>query len=298
MSMKCITVEMAGGRALECTVDVYDRPGKTLPPNERTRLASDLRACAALSLHPLPDYQCIASAPDALNDKLIVTIRRTHDAAIVAFMSAVYLAIPADPDTDDAPLTVVHTGLTCIIPGLRRTGLLKPLFLRATLHLREHATEHGLWLTSLAEVPSSLGSVLQYATCVYPAPGAPPPSSTHLRIADAVSARFRGTMRIAPEAVFDRAQFMFRGSNAPGSCFRKDALDLRWRHRDEAVNAFYAGILGRNEGNEVLQVGFLDFKRLFGMFGQSQKKRISVTREASLVSILVSELPRKLSRMW
>ena len=237
----------------------------TLPPSKRTQLVHDLRALASTCLSPVPNYQCLSHSPNALDDKLIVVM---HPAAaphrVVAFVSAVYLSIALAPG--GTPTTVLHTGLTCVAPGSRRQGLLAPLFLRLFGHLRaQPGFASGLWLTSLAEVASSLGSIAQYAADVFPAPGCARPSATHLCIADAVAGRYRDAMLIAPEARFDRKRFVFKGSNPSGSCFRKDTEDTRYHHRDRKVNEYYRELLGRNEGNEVLQVGFLDWERVFGM---------------------------------
>ncbi|PSR79481.1 hypothetical protein PHLCEN_2v7006 [Hermanssonia centrifuga] len=122
----------------------------------------------------------------------------------------------------------------------------------------------GFWLTSLAEVTSSLGNIFQYASQVYPAPEVPKPSRIHLQIAETVSSRYRDVMLISPEATFDRDVFVFQGADPPGSCFRKDSQDPQFHHRDENINDFYKALLGRNEGNEVLQVGYLDWEYIFG----------------------------------
>ena len=55
----------------------------------------------------------------------------------------------------------------------------------------------GLWVTTLAEVTSSLGAIAHYARDVYPSPAIDRPSAAHLRIAETVSAKYRGVMLIA-----------------------------------------------------------------------------------------------------
>lgn len=275
------------------SVEVYDRPGKNLPLHEKLQLQRELRACAALSLRPLPDYQCLSSAPDVLDDKLIVVLRPaapdSHLASppLAAFLSAVCLSIPPSAqDGSTAPLAAVHTGLTCVAPAHQRTGLTKPLVAALVRHAcAQPAFARGAWLTSLAAVPSSLGAVLHYATRVHPAPfsssspsSTSAPTPTHLRIADAIvsSPHLRAAMHIAPDAAFDRARFAFRGAEPPGSCFRKDRADARWAHREGGVNAFYVGLLGReagDAGDEVLQVAFVEWAHLFGVLERDAAAR-------------------------
>lgn len=239
---------------------VLDRPALVLSTAARSGLVHELRALAATCLQPLPDYQCLSTAPDALDDKLIVIMRDKPTKRIIAFVSAVYLKVRL-LSTSTEESTVLHTGLTCVAPALRRQGLVMPLFLHLFAYLRARPTfAKGLWLTSLAEVPSTLGNIGEYITDVFPSPGRTAPSDVHLRIARVVDTRYRATMLVAPTARFDEETFVFRGSNPPGSCFRKDTDDPRYHHRDASINEFYRKLLGRNEGNEVLQVGFLDWE--------------------------------------
>ena len=75
-------------------------------------------------------------------------------------------------------------------------------------------------------------------------------------IADAFDRRYRAKAHIQPWAVFDPDAFVFRGSGR-GTAFQKRADDARYHHRDPALNAFYAGLLHFDDGDEMLQVGTL-----------------------------------------
>ncbi|EKM53445.1 uncharacterized protein PHACADRAFT_259834 [Phanerochaete carnosa HHB-10118-sp] len=84
----------------------------------RRDLVEELRALAATCLNPLLEYQCLSTAPTALDDKLIVMMRGKQTACLLAFVSAVYLQVSL---REGAPTsTILHTGLTCIAPALRR----------------------------------------------------------------------------------------------------------------------------------------------------------------------------------
>ena len=71
-------------------------------------------------------------------------------------------------------------------------------------------------------------------------------------------------MLIAPNAVFDREAFVFRGSNDHdgGRMFMKDVDDWQYWHRDEVASQSFRGLFRRGKGDEVLQIGFLDAKHL------------------------------------
>lgn len=118
----------------------------------------------------------------------------------------------------------------------------------------------GVWLTCLAEVVSSLVNIAIYAKDVFPSPYVQTPSKAHLRIAEMVDGKYRESMLISPDAVFDRERFVFRGSNAHdgGRMFMKDVDDRQYWHRDEKLSKYYRTFLRQGGGDEVLQVGFLD----------------------------------------
>ncbi|TCD60165.1 hypothetical protein EIP91_010624 [Steccherinum ochraceum] len=237
------------------------RPGLRWSPERKTQLVRELRSCAALCLSPLPDYQCLSFEPTSLDNKIIAVARRGSSAGpIVAFFSTVVLSVPSLEDPSKL-LPILHTGLTCIAPDVRRTSLTVVIGAYTFQRMLElHPS--GFWFTSLAEVPSSLVSVARYGAHVYPSPSAHQPSAVHLHIARTIDERYRDVLLISPDAVFDERRFVFMGSNPPGSCFRKDSTDERYHHRDKALNDFYRGLLGCNEGNEVLQIGFMSPKSL------------------------------------
>jgi hypothetical protein len=123
-----------------------------------------------------------------------------------------------------------------------------------TRYLVRHRPFGRLWVTNVACVLSSLGNVALHFREVYPAPGAAPPSRTHRLIAEAMHLHHRAEAFISPVADFDREAFVFRRSVA-GTVFQKSAEDLRYHHRDRALNDFYRARMDFESGDEVLQVG-------------------------------------------
>ncbi|CAL1716961.1 unnamed protein product [Somion occarium] len=255
--------------------ELYDRPGRHWTASQRTMFVNELRALASQCLYPLPDYQCLSSATGALDDKLIVIARRPSDSEIVAFVSSVFLPMPAAAGYA-SPFTVFHTGLTCISPKIRRTGMTIELFARIFFYMTSRHPE-GFWLTSLAEVPSSLVSISHYATNVFPSPYITEPTSMHLHIAETISRQYRDVLLISPAAVFDADRFVFEGSNDLGSCFRKDRDDKQLHHRRTDVNEYYRDLLGKGEGDEVLQVGYVTRERIVQANNEEARLQRSVT---------------------
>ncbi|KAH7036819.1 hypothetical protein B0J12DRAFT_765279 [Macrophomina phaseolina] len=241
----------------------YDKPGLWMTPAAQHALRQTLLHIAATSLRPVPDYQCLSSAPDALDDKLIVVAHAGDPATTpaIAFTSAFFIAVSALAP----PRPVLHTGLTVVDPAHRRRGVVMQLFAQVAARVFPRYGRDGLWVTCLAEVPSSLGLVTQYLEAVFPSPEAAPgpPPETHRAIARAVSEGERARMLISPGAVLDEERFVFRGSNdwSEGECFKKDPRDERWLHREPEWNRFFSDMLKAGSGDEVLQVGFCSRER-------------------------------------
>lgn len=245
----------------------YDRPGLRLTSTEALAFITELRAVATASFgldSPsfLPEYQCLVLDSLALNDKLISVARRASDGHMVAFSSVVLLHLPGEAFKGQHAL---HLGLTCVDPAYRSEGLTKRLVSHIiSRYCRSHpAVLFGLrkvWITNIACVLSSLSTVALLFDAVYPSPahppGAVPPTRIHELVASSISssAELRRAMYISPSATFDPAQSVFRGS-IEGTVFQKSGSDVRYRHRQSRMNAFYEGLMNFENGDEVLQVG-------------------------------------------
>ncbi|KAJ3489537.1 hypothetical protein NLI96_g2075 [Meripilus lineatus] len=241
--------------------EVFERPGKEWSLRKCREIVHELREFASPFLIPLPDYQCLSLAPGALDDKLLVIVRQGFSPyKIVAFTSSVLIEMPFLKDFDTCT-TVLHGGLTCVSPKMRGSNLTIQLTFHVWSHMAQEYPE-GFWTTNVAEVISSLGNFGIYTRHCYPHPSVSKPLEVQRRIAQEISLHHRVCMDISPEAVFDPDTFVFKGSNLPGSCFRKDTEDPRYHHRDPRETQYFKALLGRNEGNEVLQVAFLSMQVL------------------------------------
>ncbi|KAJ7750381.1 hypothetical protein DFH07DRAFT_545311 [Mycena maculata] len=263
----------------------YNQPGLYLSPAEQRALRKELLEVGKASLDPMPNYQCLSSRPNALDDKLIVVAyidpensgdkQQAHSQRAVAFTSAIYLDVP------NVDHVVLHTGLTIAIPSLQRTGILAQLFTQlfanvVPLHPR------GMWVTTLAAVLSSL---VQSEKTLYKTHPCPPerrqkekqslkPLREHLHIARAIDERHRAKLLISPAAVFDDEAFVFRESldwDAAAS-FRKDVDDVKFHHRDNGANQYFRGLMRAGKGDEVLLIGFFDGARMWEVLEQRLQK--------------------------
>ncbi len=199
----------------------------------------------------MPDYQCF----DSLDDK-VIAVAVDRAGRVTGFCSALLLQVPQVGE-------VLHLGLTCVHPRARGHRLTHALTQRVVVgHLLRTRPLGKVWISNVACVLSSVGNVARFFDEVFPSPyGALRPSETHLRIATAIDRRFRAPIAIRPEANFDRAAFVFRGS-VQGTVFAKEAGDRRYHHRDDLLNTFYSRLMRIDAGDEVLQVGRYDLSTL------------------------------------
>lgn len=230
------------------------------------RLHNGVRAVAATCFDPVPNYQCLRGTREAYSDK-VITVAYGPDGRVSGFCSAILLDVPGVP-------SVLHLGLTCVDPahrGQRLTHLLtSKLALGHLLRTRPHGR---VWITNVACVLSSVGSVALNFDAVYPSPfGAVAPSPVHTRIAQVVADRYRDDIAIDPDARFDAQRFVFRGS-VKGSVFQKSGDDARFHHRDPEVNDFYRSLLHFEDGDEVLQIGHFSLATLVRYLKRGKGRR-------------------------
>ena len=224
-----------------------NRPGAMLSGKEFTELVTGIQCVAGTCFDTLPDYQCLRGTREELSDKVMAVAWR-EDGRMEGFCSAVLLPIKGVGE-------VLHLGLTCVRPDARSGGLTHKLTSHLlTRYLLRHPFQR-VWVSNVACVLSSLGNVALHFDDVYPSPLGPRnPSPIHMSIALQIQARFRDKMYIRDTALFDPANFIFRGSVGE-TVFQKDEKDARFRHRDERLNAYYGSLMDFEKGDEVLQVG-------------------------------------------
>lgn len=248
---------MAAIQKVDYDLEVLDRPGMTNPVQDISLLRSQLCQLGHLCFNPLPNYQVFESPSNtSFNDKIIVLAKQ--DDKIIAFLSAVVLPISGLKDP------VVHTGLTVIHPGHRKSGVIHSLFAAFFLHIFS-TYPNGLWLSTLSGIITSLGHIATYTSKVFPSPQwneehpAAQPSDTHLHIAREINSKHRRKMLISPGAQFDETSFVFRAPvpTLAGTSSTDATSALRRDHRNLTLTRFYRDLL-RDPGDEVLQISYFD----------------------------------------
>lgn len=231
------------------SIELYQRPGKTLDDDALSALSREIREIAGACFHAIPGYQAMVGTRDSLADKLITIARDGWDRPM-GFCSMVFLEVPGVG-------TVLHLGLTCVHPDARGRRLTHRLVKKAlTRYLFRQNPFGRVWISNCAAVLSSLGNVALNFEQVFPSPLMDSrPSPDHLKIARAIDQRFRDKMYIPDHAVLDEDRFVFRGS-VRDTVFHKERDDLAFHHRKNGLNRFYANMMNFEQGDEVLQIGY------------------------------------------
>ncbi len=226
------------------------KPGLQLSERDARSIIGKIRATAATCFDEVPEYQVMKGGKKELSDK-ILAIAWKSDGTIAGFCSTLELDVKEVGK-------VLHLGLTCVRPECRSAGLTSILTKKAVVgYLLRNRLIGKLWITNCAAVLSSLGSVSLNFEGVYPSPfDKPIPTKKHRDIAEAIDRYYRESIFINDYAVFDRNAFVFRKS-VHNTMFQKKAEDERYHHRMEHINGFYRRLMNFEEGDEVLQVGFV-----------------------------------------
>lgn len=255
--------------------EIVSRPWLRWSDAERRARVAELREVGALCLHPFPEYQLFLGTREELSDKLLIEARGPGG-RLEGFCSAVLLDVPGVGE-------VLHLGLTCVRPEARGAALTHSLSSRLVLrYLLRGPPWRRVYVTNVAAVLSSLGNFAVNLTGAYPSPFfRGPVPAPYLEIARAFDRRYRAKAHIQPQAEWDEAAFVFRGSGR-GTAFQKEAGDARYHHRDPELNRFYQQRLHFEDGDEMLQVGTISLFDLARYFagGWRRGRRRKVSRES------------------
>lgn len=248
-------------RDRDTKIQVYDQPGRWMTSGELGGLWLDMLQVAAVAMDEIPIYGIFTGQRDAFANRVIAIARDARTLEPLAFAAMVYLPIQDDHGKVEP---IVHLGLTMIKREARgrrlQTQLFKKIFILPVVNqLRLRFT-----VTNIAASPAGIGATSDYFQDVFPTyRGDTTREPFHLRIARKVLSEHRHEFGCSAKARFDPESFVVRGSNqndgGGASQFIKE--DPVSRYRIERCNAFCRQRLDYPAGDELFQVGRVDFFR-------------------------------------
>ena len=239
------------GRGL--SLRIIERPGLSLPPEERDALLADLRTVAR---HVLPDadltYGVLSGAPERLEKAVVTMIHERASGAPVAFncLSIMTLRLAG------RPVDVLHLGLVMIDPALRGRGLSDILYGLTCVLLFLRRQCRPVRLSNVTQVPAVLGMVAETFDGVFPKPGhTADPRFEHRILARQIMAEHRGVFGVGAEAAFDERRSIIVNAYTGGSDGLKKSFDEAPKHRHAVYNELCARELDYARGDDFLQLG-------------------------------------------
>ena len=225
-------------------------PGLHYSDEKLQHLMDGLQDVAQTCFNEVPNYQVLKGSREDFTDK-VITVAWRKDGTMAGFCSTLIIDVKGVGK-------VQHLGLTCVKPDDRRNGLTHLLTSKAVSgYLVRNKLIGKLWISNCAAVLSSLGNVALNFEKIFPSPKKKvTPSKQHILIAQTIDKYYRDKIYIHEKAQFDADNFVFKGS-VKGTCFQKNADDNEFYHRNETLNNYYKNIMDFENGDEVLQIGYV-----------------------------------------
>ncbi|MEM9798642.1 MAG: hypothetical protein AAF919_19300 [Pseudomonadota bacterium] len=241
----------------EFSARILDRPGLWMSPDELRALSDDLITIGAKTL---PEgsltYGIFSGEQEVFRRTAITLVRRRSDGRPIAFNALALI----DLDLGDGPIEVLHLGLVMVDPDQQSRGLSWLLYGLTVILLFVRNQMRPIWISNVTQVPAIVGMVAQTFSGVYPVPDpAARRSLRHLLLARTIMRDHRHVFGVGPEAGFDEDRFVITNAYTGGSDDLKKTYETAPKHRQEDFNRFCADQLDYARGDDVLQIGRMDF---------------------------------------
>jgi len=225
---------------------------------KRDMMRDEMRTLASLSLGSIPEYQCFEKKDTSFKDKLIV-LHRNKEGRLDGMSSAVILC-----HDDHQVGNVMHLGVYVVRPDARHRNIQFKLGLAslAAFMACVPPEKRRCWITNLSSVLGTLAVVDKMFIDVFPGMKQKQPGEIHKLIADRFCQHLAETCSISERCVFNGNKFVYEGANKE-NCFMKASIDKRFHSLSHKHNAFYQEIADLNNGDEVLQIGWIDERRIY-----------------------------------
>lgn len=220
-----------------------------LSQDEFHKLCAEMRGLAKESFDYIPDYQCLREDYSELDDKLLI-IHRNKKGELDGFSSSIVL-------NTNSVGQVFHLGLFLVSPGARHQHLQFKLGLASIIaYMLCKPFKYHYWFTNLSSVLGTLATVDSMYVNVYPGLKTKKLLPEHLAIAKEFQTGVESRCHISKDSVFDSEKFIYRKANSD-TCFLKKASDKKFHGLKEHYNNYYNSILNLDEGDALLQVGYM-----------------------------------------
>ncbi|MFL9841683.1 hypothetical protein ABS767_11975 [Sphingomonas sp. ST-64] len=240
-------------------VEVSGSPGMWMAPGRLEQLQRDCRTVVAACLNgDQLDYGLFEADGKAWNTSVITLVRDAADRRPIAFN-----AMPLLPVRQGAEqIEVLHLGLVMVDPSARSAGLSWLLYGLTCFFLFLRHRLRPLWISSVTQVPAVVGMVAETFDQVWPGQDGTLPSFAHRHFARQIMASHRHAFGVGQDAGYDAVRSVITDAYTGGSDNLKKSFAVAAKHRDPRYNRFCETLLDYARGDDVLQIGQLNFATL------------------------------------
>jgi hypothetical protein len=231
-------------------------PGLWLSDGELHSLRKILESITLSKIQKLPAYGVYLPSREPYMNRIIsVVFDRIHGVP-VGFGAMVHYSMKVETKR----VTVIHLGLVITTTNRLGRDLLFLIYYYPLLYVLTLRRFRPFWVTSVSMEPSIIGAVSDNFGDVFPHyRQTTQPSKLKRMIAEIMVNEYGHEFGMGPRAVFDRRNFVVRGSCRGPS----DYLRVDYRHSAKyivpACNEFCESVLDYKRGDELLQVGEVSF---------------------------------------
>jgi hypothetical protein len=227
-----------------------------MTPDALATLQRDCRTVVAACLDGNQlDYGLFADHGRAWRYTVITLVRDAGNGRPIAFN-----AMPLLPVRQGAEqVEVLHLGLVMVDPAARSGGLSWILYGLTCFLLFLRGRLRPLWISSVTQVPAVVGMVSEIFDTVWPGQPGTAVSFAHRHFARQIMRDHRDAFGVGADAGFDEARGVITNAYTGGSDNLKKTFDVATKHRDDRYNAFCRETLDYRRGDDVLQLGQLNF---------------------------------------
>ena len=237
-------------------VHIIECPGIWMDEVELGQIIADCRNIANACLKGSDlDYGIFAPDGAALRNTIITLVKNSVSEPI-AFNAMPLVKINIGGSNTE----LLHLGLVMVKPDVRSSGLSWILYGLTCILLFARRQMRPLWVTSVTQVPAVVGMVAQTFDKVWPAKEGVEPTFTHQYIARQIMNSHRHIFGVGENAGYDAQNSIITNAYTGGSDNLKKTYDEAQKHRENEFNEFCRTHLDYERGDDVLQIGQLNYK--------------------------------------
>lgn len=237
-------------------VEIVGQPAAWMAPAALAEVQAACRTVVAACLDGRQlDYGLFAEDGRAWHHSIITLVRDARTGVPIAFNAMPLLPVREGGET----VEVLHLGLVMVDPAARSAGLSWILYGLTCFLLFVRGRLRPLWISSVTQVPAVVGMVAETFDRVWPGGTDPAPSFAHRYFARQILRDHRHAFGVGDDAGYDADRGVITNAYTGGSDNLKKSFDVAAKHREARYNDFCRDTLDYARGDDVLQLGQLNF---------------------------------------